>query len=220
MISRHHLFGLCAFTLVLLAADQPGGWGEAQDPDRDSKITQTADKIQIEVPGTYHDLWPEGKVNAPRVLRDGSGDFTFEVQSSGEVTAAEGTAISRNPFLAATIVLWVDEKNFVRLDRASVFRDGKQIFFAYFHVFVNGKRTVQLSTDFESKPTWLRLVRRGDKITASARQDASAAWRSFPQQTVKLPDKVKVGVAALNNTNQPFTAEFADLKITEGPPKD
>jgi hypothetical protein len=55
--------------------------------------------------------------------------------------------------------------------------------------------------------------RRGEKIIASTKQDENSSWRSFPEQTVKLPDKIKVGIAALNITNQPFVAEFEDLKV-------
>jgi len=52
------------------------GWGEADDPDGDCKITLRDSEVTISVPGTLHDLSAElGKINAPRILRDIEGDF-------------------------------------------------------------------------------------------------------------------------------------------------
>jgi regulation of enolase protein 1 (concanavalin A-like superfamily) len=210
---------LCVAGALARGAAEGDKWGEVQDPDGDCKVTQAAGKIAIEVPGTYHDLWadPQGKVNAARVLKGADGDFIFEVKAAGKVETEEGTGLARNPFRAATAVIWQDENNFVRLDRAGMFKDGKKVFFCYFHIFKDGKRTVHLSKTLPNKPALLRLERHGSTLLASAQPEGSEQWIKFDEQQIDLPAKVKVGVAGLNNTNVPFVAEFEQMKINPSP---
>jgi regulation of enolase protein 1 (concanavalin A-like superfamily) len=195
-------------------------WGEVLDPDSDCKINETNGKVTIEVPGAYHDLWPgQGKTNAPRILQDAEGDFIVQVKVPGQIRPQAGTVIpglaSSVPFQAATLLIWQDDNNFVRLDRASMVKDNKTIFFCYYHAFKEGKRVVHLSRNFKDQATHLRLERREGKIHAAVSQDGGKTWPSFRPEAIDLPMKLKVGVAALNSTDKPLLAEFEDFKVSK-----
>jgi hypothetical protein len=202
------------------AAEAIEGWGEFVDPDGDCRARAADDgRLVIDVPGKLHDLWPDpqGSTNAPRVLRDAPApDVVARVTVAGEVDAKDGTGVApgKRPFRAASLLLWEDEKNFVRLDRGCVVREGKPIYFAYYHVFRNGKRTTHLSKDIENRPASLRLHRRGNKVKAAVSQDEGKTWDEFPEQEVKLAEEMKVGVAALNATTEPFEATFEKFEVT------
>jgi regulation of enolase protein 1 (concanavalin A-like superfamily) len=81
-------------------------------------------------------------------------------------------------------------------------------------VFRDGKRTTQLSKDLENRPAALRLERRGEKLRAAVSQDDGKSWHAFAEQDARLPEKVKVGVAAINATTEPFTATFEKFEVT------
>jgi regulation of enolase protein 1 (concanavalin A-like superfamily) len=213
----------CLFSPDLAADDKPSqkikNWGEFVDPDGDCKIQEDKGKISIELPGTYHDLWPvEGKVNAPRILRDAEGDFSVQVKVAGAIRPEKGSVVpnlrSSVAFQAGSLLIWEDDNNFVRLDRACMVQGNKTISFCYYHAFKAGKRVVHLSQNFNDRDTHLRLERRKGKILAAFSQDGGTTWKSFRPEAVELAAKLKVGIAALNNTKKPFTVQFEDYKLT------
>ncbi|MDB5302327.1 MAG: Regulation of enolase protein 1, concanavalin A-like superfamily [Phycisphaerales bacterium] len=68
---------------------------------------------------------------------------------------------------------------------------------------------------FKGRSTYLRLARKGDKITASYSHDGKN-WTEVKEIAVDLPPKVHVGVAAVNSSDKPFTVEFEEFKIAAG----
>jgi len=66
---------------------------------------------------------------------------------------------------------------------------------------------------FQGRSTWLRLERRGQKVTASYSHDGKD-WTAAKEITVELPKKIQIGVSAVNTSTKPFKAEFEDLKLT------
>ena len=188
------------------------GWGEVQDPDGDCQVRATDTNLTIGIPGSLHDLWPkQGKVNAPRVLQDVDGDFTVQVTVTTTVKPQNGF------FRAATLLVVQDDGTFIRFDDAAADRGASGIdFYCYLHVFRNGERLVnEQLRPLKDAPAVLKLQRHGGDVIASFSQDDGRTWRSFGRKTAQLSERLKVGVAALNNTNSPFTATFADLKITK-----
>ncbi len=223
----------CAMPLFLIACmvisgtasenkppQQIKGWGDVLDPDGDCKINEMNGQVTMEVPGIYHDLWPgQGRINAPRILQDVEGDFTVQVKVAGQIRAEPGSVIpglaSSVPFQAASLLLWQDDNNFVRLDRACMVKDNKSIFFCYYHAFKDGKRVVHVSRNFQDQATYLRLDRREGKIDAAFSQDGGKTWHFFRPEAIDLPMKLRVGVAAMNNTNKPLRVEFEDLRVSK-----
>ena len=110
-------------------------------------------------------------------------------------------------------MIWQDENNFVRLDRAGMHKAGTRYHQTYYHINQDGKRTVQLSQALPDQGSWLKLERRGGTIIAGWSVDGTS-WQTYPVQNAKLTDKVKVGVAALNSSTKPFVATFEGLAVT------
>ena len=194
------------------------GWGLVVDPVGDCTFSHEEGKFTIKVPGAYHDLWPvKGKVNAPLVLQEVAGDFTMEVLIE-EVTKAEPDTVlpglaSTASFHAGSLVIWQDAKNFVRFDRTDMNKDGRATTACYLHIFQDGERIASLAPAVPDRPTHLRLTRKGDRITAAYSQDGAKTWTSLAEQKIKLGDKVKAGVSALNSTSRENVVRFADLKL-------
>jgi regulation of enolase protein 1 (concanavalin A-like superfamily) len=219
------LYVLAAAPVGETAATQPGGgespqkvegWGEFVDASGQCNVRLEGTRVMIETPAGSFDLWPEGKrTNAPRLVQDVSGDFTLRVKTVGNVMGEKGAeATGRDvAFNAATLVIWQDENNFVRLDRAGMHKAGKRYHQTYYHINQDGKRTVQLSQGLPETDSWLRLERRSSKITAAWSVDGTT-WKTYPVQDAKLAGKVKVGVAALNSSTKPFVATFEELTLT------
>lgn len=106
-------------------------------------------------------------------------------------------------------------KPFDHVDRTDMHNAGRAVTSCYLHVFTEGERVVELSPLVADKPTHLRLARRGERVTAAYSQDDGKAWRELKEHQVALPDKVKVGVAALNNTNRPCKVRFEEFKLSK-----
>src|SRR5262249_18473845 len=95
------------------------GWGIVTDPAGDCTVKEEKRKLTIEVPGGTHDLNQAiGGMKAPRVLQDVAGDFTAQVKLTAEFEPGEKAADEKAvPFNSAGLLLWQDEKNYLRLER-------------------------------------------------------------------------------------------------------
>lgn len=190
------------------------GWGQTEDPDGDCKISASDGKVTFSIPGTAHDLWPggpPGRVNAPRILQEVEGDFTVQVRVASSVKPENGF------FRSGTLLIWQDDKTFIRLDSACAHRGGSTFdFYCYLHVFKNKERLVnEHLRPLKDQPTDLRLERRDTRVVASFSQDGGKTWKAFSEKTVDLPRKLKAGVAAVNGTDSPFTVTLEDFKISK-----
>ena len=200
---------LVASTLMAASSPVLKGWGQASDPDGDCQFDQKDGKLIIKVPGTLHNLVADrGQVNAPRVLSPIKGEFIAMVKSTGggrpgpESNVADGL-----PYNGAGLLLWVDRDNYLRLERAGLMRDGAFTSYVNFEYFKDGRRAFSRGLGLQNAPTHLRLERRGGSLYASASLDGFH-WTVFPPLEVQLPDEVKIGVAAVNSSSKPFTAEL------------
>ena len=189
------------------------------DPDGDCKVVADKGLLTIEVPGSLHDLSVEhGVMNAPRLLRDVTGDFTVQVRVGGAFQpVAPSTSWYGIPFLGAGLVLMSGDQTYIRLERATFNRDGS------FYAYVNS----ELRTDGRAQPafqpavraadqtTYLRLRRQGDRFFASFSQDGQN-WDDLQALDLRAPPAVKVGVAAVSTSAEPFKANYYDFRLTGG----
>jgi regulation of enolase protein 1 (concanavalin A-like superfamily) len=190
------------------------GWGTVADPEKDCGFESMDDRLTIRVPGTPHNLVADsGQLNAPTVLSPDRGEFIATVKVNGSVQPGPDTAIADDlPYNGAGLLLWVDQDNYIRLERAGMVRQGEFITYVNFEHFGAGRRTYSKGRRVQNMPTLLRLERRGGTIYAYASQDG-VNWFSFPPLVVTLPDELKLGVAAVNTSTKPFTAELENLSV-------
>jgi RNA polymerase sigma factor (sigma-70 family) len=192
------------------------GWGEVIDPDGDCSIELDRGRLTIKVPSTGHGLEADPRrQNAPRVLREIEGDFIVDLEVEGTLKPGGGSTNPNSyPYLGTGLLLWSDPDNYVRLERAAIVRDNRLVSYILFEEWRNRRRLpphggMQVA---DAGSTLLRLERKGDQIIASASPDGMQ-WRAFPPRTVKLPAKLKLGVAAVTSSGQPFTFTLENFRV-------
>jgi regulation of enolase protein 1 (concanavalin A-like superfamily) len=194
-------------------------WGMAIDPDGDCTFRPERSRLCIVVPAKAHILSAEiGKTNAPCVLREVNGDFQAEVTVSGPFPADTRCLVEgRWPYHGAGLLLWQDEKNYVRFERAHMhFPNGQWRCYPGFELRKDGKmaRSWQQTDGVldETKPAVLRLVRKGGTVTASFSQDGKT-WTELPPLQVDLDAKLRLGVHAVQNTPTAYEAILEHLTV-------
>jgi regulation of enolase protein 1 (concanavalin A-like superfamily) len=194
------------------------GWDKPVDPDGDCKFLRDKGVLTIEVPGKDHDLAIERKLmNSPRLLRDVEGDFVAQVRVSGTfVPSTDSTSTERIPFVGAGLVLMASDKTYVRLERATLRRDGETKTYANWELREDGEWVLAGDATvrpLEDKPTYVRLERKGNKLLASVSHDGKEWWELKPLE-VKLPAKLKLGLAAGTTSTEPFKPRYDQFKLT------
>ncbi len=204
-------------------------WGEVIEPDGDCTITNGEGKVTIIVPGTPHDLSSYHgiykKRNAPRILQDVEGDFTAQVKVSGTFEpGAAGTVPGAHPFNGAGLLLWDNSENYVRLER-NVWTESKGEHASYLPLFEYWKNDQDLTLGahsstpvFTGPSTYLRVTRCGNQLSAAFSKDG-VEWTGATSITVEFPQKIKVGVDAINTSKRPLAVEFSELKLTANKPQ-
>jgi RNA polymerase sigma factor (sigma-70 family) len=198
------------------------GWGEVIDPDGDCTINLKDGRLTIGVPGRPHGLDAEVNVfNAPRVLREIEGDFIADLKLDGALKPA-GPATSPNalPYLGTGLVLWSNEGDYIRLERAAILRGDQVVSYAHFEER-RDRRRVPPGGGIgvpDGSATVLRLERKGDQVTAQVGPDG-LQWRAFPPRTVRMPARVKLGVAAITSSAAPFTFRLEGFRVFRLEPK-
>lgn len=197
-------------------------WGNVTDPDGDCPVRIDKSKLTITIPATEHDLNPRLKMNAPRILREVDGDFDVQVKVSGAFNPGKQPTGGGFPFNGAGLLVWQNDSNYLRLER-NLWWDTTQgkhgCYPPLFEYFKNGQ---YMDTDppgtlrpfFQGRSTYLRLERRGQVITALYSHDGQQ-WRQVSEIVVAFPDRVSVGMAALNTSDKIFVVEFEEFKLTK-----
>jgi hypothetical protein len=199
------------------------GWTNVINPDGDCTIRPEKGRVTITIPGTHHNLNPLiGPNNAPRVLQEIGGDFTAQVRVSGEFDPGERSTFADGaPFNGAGLVLWQDDRNFLRLERNAWRVPGNAEPVCYPPLLEYYEDGRYLDTNppaapasfFKGSATYLRLQRRGDSASAAYSHDGQE-W--FPVKAIKvgLPAKVQVGTAAVSTSAKPFTVKFEEFSLS------
>ncbi len=215
------------------AAELPD-WGRPIDPDQDCKFTLGPRSLTVELPASWHDLAgpPLLKFNAPRVLREVDGDFVLTVKVSGDFKPRPPTtSLLSVPYLGGGILLWSDSDNFIRLERATLVRDGQVVPHIAFLKQEGGEgKPVDYVMPFEENDCYLRLERKEGQILGAVSGDG-ADWKQLnptgtlgkPEASAIMPDymrtdtvwssKLKVGLLAISTSSDPFSVKFEQIEL-------
>jgi hypothetical protein len=195
-------------------AANAAGWGTVTDPEGDCTVVSQGGRLTITVPNTPHDLNPVAGMSAPRVLQEVKGDFVVTVKVTGEFEPVLG-------FNGAGLLVWADSRNYVRLERNRYTVPGQAGYFCYPPLYEYYKNGVYQNTDplpvpddFRGSSLWLRLERRGSRLACEYSFDGRE-WRQGYAIAVDLPERVQVGVAAVNTSQKPFTVTFEEFSVAE-----
>jgi len=136
--------------------------------------------LQINVPA-WHDLWPDSNYNAPRLLREASGNFIIETRVS---SGSEGKK-------SGGLLIWHDESNYIRFETPDFWRDT-----VYYGAAKSGKFIHPGVHPFDAEEVWLRLERKGDRFTGYVSADGEN-WYRCGWADITMEDPIKVGIYAL-----------------------
>ncbi len=190
------------------------GWGNAIDPDGDCKIDAQGKALVIEVPGKLHDLNADiDKFNAPRVLREVDGDFNIQVKVVGEFKPGPKSLNPKSvPFNGGGIFVWRDSDNYIRLERSAIIRQGKLSTFAVFEEREGGSRGAQHNGPLTPGTAYLKMERRGSRISGFVSKDGKH-WTALKPIDTVWPAELKVGLNAINSSDAPFTVKFEEFTL-------
>jgi TonB family protein len=194
-------------------------WGTFVDPLGQSEIVESGGRLEISVPAGAYDLSIElGQVTAPRLMRPVDGDH--QAQVTVEELPDPGPSPPRQPrrpFHGAGLLLWKDERTYVRLESA-VMRaaDDSLVRYALFEVRSDGKvagRLAGTALRLDAGPTDLRFSRQGSELVAQVRQ-RDGDWREAGRASLQMAASVSLGIAAVNRATSPLRARFTRFEMT------
>lgn len=193
------------------------GWGTFIDPLKDGDTKLENGQLSLTAPGPAHDLSIELKrMNAPRVLQPHTGDFTLTVRVDGDFAPGKQTLRVRTPYHGAGILVGADERNYIRLERATLSRNGQYRHYTNYEIRRNGQlQRFGEPVDAPLKPgvsTWLKLERKGDSFQGYVKQEG-ADWKQLPAKSAAYPAELFVGVATVNASTKSLTAKFSELGL-------
>ncbi|HEV3416197.1 MAG TPA: DUF1349 domain-containing protein [Pirellulales bacterium] len=195
------------------------GFGAVVDPDGDCQVSEQF-RVTITVPKTPHDLTyatesAYTKMNAPRIVQDIKGDFSLAVKVEAfPFPKPDTSSNNRYSFVSSGLLIWQDERNFIRLERAAL--GGQNEPFVWVECFVDGKSETSKQHPIDNKDTYLRVTRNGDKFTFDTSDDGQN-WTEIKNEEVKLAEQVKGGVMAINTTTDDFSVTLEVPKPSPTP---
>ena len=114
--------------------------------------------------------------------------------------------------------MWHDKQNYLRLERNQMVSGSTEYCFPPLcEIFADGKykginKPATTEKYFKSASTWLRLKREGDYFKPAISHDGKA-WVELKKVEVIFPDKVLLGVSAINTGNESHTVKFDNLQL-------
>jgi len=216
-------------------ADEPApkkitipGWGTCINPAGDCQFNAVNGALKITIPGfdNPHDLSPElASTTAPRVVQSVVGDFVIQVKITGDFEPGdESTQSGRTGYTGAGLVVFADENNFVRLERATLQHQGDESHpYTNFEIRVDGQlerigTTGDLPTE-QDKPTWLRLERKGNQMIGAMSHDGEN-WTYGEPKKLRAEawngNNIVAGVAAISTSKRMFTPTYSAFSLQQG----
>lgn len=198
-------------------------WGTVTDLLGDCTVKADGQKLSVHVPGGTHDLNQQiGGLSAPRILQSVDGDFVIEVKVTSDFEPGhESAAGNARPFNSAGLLIWQDERNYIRLERNRYWVREANDYVCYpplvehyrNGVYQESNPQPTWATFFKGKSTWLRLKRVGEVVTASYSQDGKE-WTQAEQLKTDLAKRLQVGVVVVNTSAKELAVDFDGLKIS------
>jgi regulation of enolase protein 1 (concanavalin A-like superfamily) len=195
------------------------GWGRVLDPWRDCDVSLDLehDRLKVKVPGTPHVLSaevPELPMNAPRVVRRVRGDFTTSVRVLGRLEPGRSKTTHYDPFHGAGLIVWQDPSNYLRLERAVGFINGRPHPYINYELREGGHLAVSHGITTEGHSFFLKLRRRGRTFSAWYSRNGRR-WVELASVVANFEERVEVGVVAVNSSERTLSAELERFRVED-----
>jgi regulation of enolase protein 1 (concanavalin A-like superfamily) len=189
------------------------------DPSRDCDIAldRENERLTVRVPGTPHVLSaevPRLPMNAPRVLRRVRGDFTASVHVLGRLEPGRFSTTHYDPYHGAGLIVWQDPSNYLRLERAVGFINGRRHPYINYELRDGGRLAVSHGITTEDRSLFLRLRREGVAFSAWYSLDGHR-WVDLGRVNAPFGERVEVGAVAVNSSKRTLSAELEGLDVED-----
>jgi S1-C subfamily serine protease/regulation of enolase protein 1 (concanavalin A-like superfamily) len=194
------------------------------EPVKDCKVEKDDYSLTIEVPAGVRVLSPQLDAhNAPMMLTEVEGDFIAQVRVTGNMIPGttppkfKGKDILPGTFQGAGLLLFLDSKNYVRVERSVAADRGKPVLKAQalIEMIKGGRELASYYPSIPDSPLYIRIQRIRGAVTVLFGPDGRL-WITHQKLAIASPPKVKIGVIASNISKVPLTAQFEDfVLITE-----
>ncbi|MCM2372333.1 DUF1349 domain-containing protein [Aporhodopirellula aestuarii] len=196
-------------------------WGQVIRPDGDSQVRIDGQKLTIEYgPGVKKLDAEGGGMNSPRVLQELSGDFSIQVTVDGDLPLPALDGKKTRAYISGGLVVFQDEKNYIRLERASFTRQGTIWHYANFEQRINARRTrMGRFADFPlqpAKPVELRLEIKGETVRALVRH-VGDDWHELGIAKMHNRDRLLAGVSGVKTDAGRAEVCFLNLQVSKDP---
>jgi regulation of enolase protein 1 (concanavalin A-like superfamily) len=205
------------------------GWDRPIDPDKDCRFTVSRGELTIEVPAKVHELYANFKLaNAPRLLRNVTGDFSVEVRVTGPFHATEKSTLKGQPaYTTAGLIIDTGDpaRGSFRFDFGMCRYQRALVTLGQVYNTTRGRSGTwgtegpgYYSLLKGAKAAYLRIERRGNAIYPAVSADGKK-WTPRPWFELKYPHKVKVGLIVTSTSNAPLKVTFDRFKLTRAEPR-
>jgi hypothetical protein len=110
-------------------------------------------------------------MNAPRVVRRVRGDFTAEVRVLGRLEPRWSKTTYYDPFHGAGLIVWQDPSNYLRLERAVGFINGRPHPYLNYELREGGRLAMSHGITIEDRSLFLKVRRQVKEFSAWSSRD-------------------------------------------------
>jgi regulation of enolase protein 1 (concanavalin A-like superfamily) len=199
--------------------DELPGWGRVIDLwwDCDVSLDHEHDRLTMHVPGTPHVLSaevPQLPMNAPRVVRRIRGDFTAGVRALGRLEPWRSRTTRYDLYHGAGLIVWQDPSNYLRLERALGFINGRHHPYINYELREDDRLTVSHGITIDDRALFLKLRRQGVAFSAWYSHDGHR-WVELGIVYAAFTERVEIGGIAVNSSKRTLSAELEGLSIMD-----
>ena len=149
----------------------------------------------------------------PRVLKSIEGDFAVQVTVDGNLLLPDNRTVTA--YVSGGLLLMKDDRNYIRLERASFTRLGVINHYVNFEQRIDAKRTrMGLFRDYplsNDQPVDLRLEVKSGIVRALARRTGQP-WHEMGAAKVDTDSTFSVGISGVNTSRQPLEVTFRNIQ--------
>ena len=215
-----------ALMFPLLSQAEPGqdagdqrsidNWGQVVDPEGDCGFETLGESLIIKLPGSVKRLNSEmGQMEAPRVLQPINGEVAVQVAVNGSLSHPNPDAGLRS-YVSGGLVLMQDDRNYVRLERATFTRSGNIWHYINFERRVAGRPSrMGRFNDYPiagDETVQLRMELREGSLRALV-QRSEGPWHEIGSVELNQLPTSRAGVAALNTSGYPCEVPFENFTV-------
>ena len=186
-----------------------------------AQLTKDARNLALTLPGKLRILNPVLNLStAPRVLTAFEGDFDVQVKVMGPIkpgsdAVKEAGLVSDGwAFNGQGLLVWQDAGNYLRLERTSRTKNGRNFFPGILVEFCKGGQIADGSyADVPEGPVILRIERRGGELKCLYNLEGQPS-QEIKKLGTEFSPKVEVGVSAASTSRKSFPAKFEDFDLS------